>query len=76
MPPEELQNMIFQGQGGENENERQNAVAELEGRNVLQVFLQTLLPWYDYGADLHGQDVQDAVQEAGGEESDAEEEEV
>lgn len=72
MPPEELQNMMFRDDGGE--NNRQNAIEELEGRNVLQVFLQTLLPWNDYGADLHGQDVQGLVREAGGGESDAEEE--
>lgn len=29
---------------------------ELEGRNGLLVFLQSLMPWLDYGADLHGQD--------------------
>lgn len=82
MPPEELQNMMFHGDGdqidrdndplGDN-NGQENAVA-LEGRNALVVFLQSLLPWTDYGADLHGQDVQQSVA-AAAEDSDAEEEE-
>ncbi len=29
---------------------------ELEGRNALLVFLQSLMPWLDYGVDLRGED--------------------
>ncbi|MCO5611901.1 hypothetical protein L7F22_066160 [Adiantum nelumboides] len=71
MPPEELQNMMLHGGGEGNNVDRQVALAGLEGRNGLRVFLESLFPWNVVGADLHGQDIQDLV---AGRELDAEEE--
>lgn len=56
LPPEELQQFGLPG-NGENAMAR---VAEqgrrLEGRNSLLLFLQSFLPWFNHGVDLHGQE--------------------
>ncbi|CAK9211367.1 unnamed protein product [Sphagnum jensenii] len=66
LPPEEMQQFGFHGVGQVPDPDnmppqqlgRIPAVQqiELEGRNALLVFLQSLMPWLDYGVDLRGED--------------------
>ncbi|XP_010912108.1 uncharacterized protein [Elaeis guineensis] len=63
IPPEELRHfmvgpqMVHEMQDGDREGppERARAPRELAGRNAAIVFLESLLPWIDYGNDRTGQ---------------------
>lgn len=70
IPPEELQQMMFHGNGenmgggnalAEDGDQGQEHAVALQGRNALLVFLQSLLPWTDYGTNMHAQDIEQLV---------------
>lgn len=62
LPPEELQQFglpVGPGNGAAPEDVMEEAAVrgrDLEGRNSLMLFFQSLLPWFNHGIDLHGQD--------------------
>ncbi|KAJ7557549.1 hypothetical protein O6H91_05G131800 [Diphasiastrum complanatum] len=63
LSPDQLQQIGFQDrevmEGDAAHNLGHAPDMNLEGRNVFMVFLQSFLPWRDYGIDLHGEDPQD-----------------